>query len=388
MSSFAAPPHHAVSSVAARLAGAAALWLALAGPGAAQAPGAPPPVSVAKPIVKEVMEWDEYTGRFEAPDAVDVRARVTGYLDKVSFQDGAIVKAGDLLFSIDPRPYQAAYNKAESSVTVSQSRLEFAQADLDRAEQLRKSGNISDQTVDQRRQNFLSAQAELAGAKAALESARLDLEFTNVKAPIGGKISRKLVTEGNLVNANQTVLTSIVSIDPIQFYFDVDERSFIAYAKEGIASAKVENDASAVRVAVTGETEPKRPGRMDFIDNRLEATTGTMRVRAVFPNPDLFLTPGMFGRIRIMGSGKYQGVLVPDEAIGSDQDRRVVYVVGPDNVVFTKTVRPGPKQDGYRIVREGLKGDETIVVNGLMRVRPGAKINPQMTTLPPERAGS
>jgi RND family efflux transporter MFP subunit len=350
--------------------------------------GGPVPVSVAKPIIKEIIEFDEFTGRFEAPDSVEVRARVSGYLDKVSFKDGAHVTSGDLLFTIDPRPYQAAYNKAESAVTVSQSKLEFAQSDLDRADSLRKTGNISDQTVDQRRQSFLSTEAELAGAKAALESARLDLDFTQVRAPISGRISRKLVSEGNLINANQTVLTTIVSLDPIQFYFDIDERSFVAYMRGGVTNAENNPRARDVVVAVTGDGEPTRKGRLDFVDNRLETTTGTMRVRAQFDNPDFFLTPGMFGRIRIVGSQPYKGVLVPDEAIASDQDRRIVYVSNQDGTVTATPVRPGPKQDGYRVIREGLKGDETIVVNGLMRLRPGVKVNPQMTTLPPTRTGT
>jgi RND family efflux transporter MFP subunit len=350
--------------------------------------GGPVPVSVAKPIIKEIIEFDEFTGRFEAPDSVEVRARVSGYLDKVSFKDGAHVTSGDLLFTIDPRPYQAAYNKAESAVTVSQSKLEFAQSDLDRADSLRKTGNISDQTVDQRRQSFLSTEAELAGAKAALESARLDLDFTQVRAPISGRISRKLVSEGNLINANQTVLTTIVSLDPIQFYFDIDERSFVAYMRGGVTNAENNPRARDVVVAVTGDGEPTRKGRLDFVDNRLETTTGTMRVCAQFDNPDFFLTPGMFGRIRIVGSQPYKGVLVPDEAIASDQDRRIVYVSNQDGTVTATPVRPGPKQDGYRVIREGLKGDETIVVNGLMRLRPGVKVNPQMTTLPPTRTGT
>ncbi|MFO1147354.1 MAG: efflux RND transporter periplasmic adaptor subunit [Alsobacter sp.] len=363
--------------------------LAFAGNHAQAQQGGPTPVSVAKPIVKDITEYDEFTGRFEATDFVEVRSRVTGYLDKVSFKDGGFVKQGDLLFTIDPRPYEAAYNKAASAVTVAQSQFDFASNDLERAESLRKTGNISDQTVDQRRQAFLTSEADLAGAKAALESARLDLDFTQIKAPVSGRISRKLVTEGNLVTANSTVLTTIVSLDPIQFYFDVDERSFVAYAKAGLnKSRNLATPVSEVMVAVTGDKEPTRKGRLDFIDNRLDSATGTMRLRAVFDNPDFFLTPGMFGRIRIVGSDVYKGVLVPDEAIASDQDRRVVYVVGDDGSVKPTQVRPGPKQDGYRVIREGLKGDETIVVNGLTRIRPGVKIEPKMTTLPPTREAS
>jgi membrane fusion protein, multidrug efflux system len=379
-----------LSLPAPRLLAAALAWALAAGPAPAWAQqGGAVPVSVAKPLTKDITEYDEYTGRFEATDFVEIRSRVTGYLDKVSFKDGGFVKEGDLLFTIDPRPYQAAYNKAESAVTVAQSQFTFASNDLERAESLRKTGNISDQTVDQRRQSFLSSEADLAGAKAALESARLDLDYTQIRAPVSGRISRKLVTEGNLVSANSTVLTTIVSLDPIQFYFDVDERSFVAYARIGLnKSRNLSSPVGEVVVAVTGDKEPTRKGRLDFIDNRLDSATGTMRLRAVFDNPDFFLTPGMFGRIRIVGSDVYKGVLVPDEAIASDQDRRVVYVVGEDGSVKPTPVKPGPKQDGYRVIREGLKGDETIVVNGLTRIRPGVKIEPKMTTLPPTRAAT
>jgi RND family efflux transporter MFP subunit len=360
----------------------------LAPPAEAQAPGgAPPQVTVAKPIVKDIMEWDEFIGRFEAVDQVDVRARVSGYLQQVHFTDGSQVKAGDKLFTIDQRPYQAALQQAEASVTSAQVRVEFTQSDLDRAEQLRRTGNITDQLLDQRRSNFLTARADLDRARAAVQQARLDLEFTEIKAPISGRISRKLVSEGNLVNANQTVLTNIVSLDPIHFYFDVDERSYLAYARmaAGGTRASSRDHPNQVFVATTNEREPNRPGRMDFVDNRLDAATGTMRGRAIFENNDLYLTPGLFGRIRIMGSDLYKGVLVPDEAVGNDQNRRVVFVVGTDETVNMKPVRPGPRIDGYRVIRTGLTGEETIVVNGLMRVRPGMKIAPQMTTLPPTR---
>jgi RND family efflux transporter MFP subunit len=345
----------------------------------------PPPVTVAKPVVKDITENDEFTGRFEAVDSVEIRSRVTGYLDTVHFQDGAIVKQGDLLFTIDPRPYQAAYDRAKSQVEVSQSRFEFAQNDLERAENLRKSGNIADQVLDQRRQNFISAQAELAGNKAALESARLDLEFTQIKAPLPGRISRRLVSPGNLVNANQTLLTSIVSLDPIQFYFDIDERSFVAYQKVSGPQGPSEALGTDVLISITGERDPTRQGKLDFLDNRLDAQTGTLRARAMVPNPNMFLTPGMFGRIRISGSAPYKGVLIPDEAIGSDQDRRIVYVVGDDGVAQPRVVRPGPKIDGYRVIRDGLKGDESVVVNGIVRVRPGTKVTPNLVTLPPVR---
>jgi RND family efflux transporter MFP subunit len=353
----------------------------------AQGPAGPPPVSVAKPVVKDIQEWDDFIGRFEAVDQVDVRARVSGYLEKVHFTDGALVKVGDPLFTIDPRPYKAALDQAEATVISAQVRLEYAQNDLDRAETLRRTGNIPEQVFDQRRQNVLTARADLDRANAAVRQARLDLEFTEIKAPLAGRISRKLVSEGNLVNANQTLLTNIVSLDPIHFYFDVDERSYLAYVAMAQGGTRVSSrdNPNRVLVALTNEREPSREGKMDFVDNRIDAASGTMRGRAVFENKDLSLTPGLFGRLRLVGSPVYKGVLVPDEAIGADQDRRVVFVVGADNVVTMKPVRPGPRIDGYRVIREGLTGDETIVVNGLVRVRPGAKITPQPVTLPPTR---
>jgi len=372
---------------------AVSLWLA-AGSGALSqgAPAQAPPVTVAKPVVKDIIERTDFIGRFEAIDQVDIRARVSGYLDKVHFQDGTFVKAGDLLFTIDPRPYRNALEQAQAAVTSSQVRLEFAQSDLDRAEQLRRSGNITDQLFDQRRQAFLTAKAELDRAQAALRQAQLDVEFTEIKSPLSGRISRRLVSEGNLVNANQTILTNVLSLDPIQFYFDVDERSYLAYSRQNQGGTKTSanGESNEVLLTLTDERLGQRKGRLDFVDNRLDAASGTIRVRAIFENKDLFLTPGLFGRVTVGASDPYKGILLPDEAIGSDQDRRVVYMVGDNNVVNLKPVRIGPRIDGYRVIREGLTGNETVVVNGLVRVRPGAPITPQMTTLPltRERNGS
>jgi RND family efflux transporter MFP subunit len=376
------------------LAAAGCAWFGLAAPAWAQGgPNAPPPpVTVAKPVVKEIMEWDEFIGRFEAVDQVDIRARVSGYIDRIHFKDGTMVKAGEPLFTIDQRPYRLAAEQSETAVISAQSRLEFASNDLERADSLRKTGNITDQLLEQRRQNYQTARAEFDRSRSALQQARLELEFTEIKAPISGRMSRRLVSIGNLVNANETVLTNIVSLDPIHFYFDVDERSYLAYSRMAAGGTRPSSrdTPNQVFVATTDEREPHRPGRMDFVDNRLDAGSGTMRGRAVFDNKDMSLTPGLFGRIRLVGSGTYKGVLVPDEAIGSDQDRRVVFIVGPDNTVVMKPVRPGPRIDGYRVIRDGLTGEETIVINGLMRVRAGAKITPQPTTLAPvrERNGS
>jgi RND family efflux transporter MFP subunit len=372
---------------------AANTWLAIGGAALAQSPSTQaPPVTVAKPVVKDIIERTDFIGRFEAIDQVDIRARVSGYLDKVHFQDGTFIKAGDLLFTIDPRPYRNALEQAQSAVTSSQVRLDFAQSDLDRAEQLRRTGNIPDQLYDQRRQAFLTAKAELDRAQAALRQAQLDVEFTQIRSPLSGRISRRLVSEGNLVNVNQTILTNVLSLDPIQFYFDVDERSYLAYSRQsqGGTRTSANGEANEVVLTLTDERLGQRRGLLDFVDNRLDAASGTIRLRAVFENKDLFLTPGLFGRVTVGASDPYQGILLPDEAIGSDQDRRVVYVVGENNVVNLKPVRIGPRIDGYRVIRDGLTGNETVVVNGLMRVRPGAPITPHMTTLPPtrERNGS
>jgi RND family efflux transporter MFP subunit len=365
----------------------------LSGPASAQN-GAPPApeVTVAKPVVKDIQELADFIGRFEAVDQVEIRARVSGYLEEVHFGDGAIVQEGDLLFTIDPRPYEAALQQAQATLDAAQAQLNFATEDLERGEELAESGTISQQVVEQRRQAFLTAQGEADRAEAALAQARLDVEFTQIKAPIAGRVSRRLVSRGNLVNANETVLTNIVSLDPIHFYFDMDERFYLAFSRMsagGMRPAEGGN-AAEVLITLTNEREPSRRGRMDFADNRLDEASGTLSARAVIGNKDQFLTPGLFGRVTLIDSDPYRGVLIPDEALGSDQDRRVVYVVGPDNVVTLKPVRPGPRIDGYRVIREGLDGSETIVVNGLMRVRPGMTVTPKLTELPPTResAGS
>lgn len=367
---------------------AAASLIALPIPAEAQE-GAPPPpaVTVARPVVKDIQELDDFIGRFEAVDQVDVRARVSGYLDEVHFVDGAFVAEGDLLFTIDPRTAQAALSQAQATLDSAQAQLTFATNDLERGEELRESGTVSQQTIEERRQAFLIAKGEADRAEAALTQARLDVEFTEIKAPIGGRVSRRLVSRGNLINANETVLTNIVSLDPIHFYFDIDERSYLGYSRmqESGMRAAEPGAANEVLITLTTDREPSRRGSMDFADNRLDAASGTIRARAVLENKDFFLTPGMFGRATLLGSDKYRGVLIPDEALGSDQDRRVVYLVGPDNVVTLKPVRPGPRIDGYRVIREGLEGSETIVVNGLMRVRPGMTIAPTLTELPPTR---
>lgn len=355
-------------------------------------PGGPPPVTVAKPVVRDIVEMDEFTGRFEASASVDVRARVNGYIDSIAFKDGAMVREGELLFVIDRRPYQAALNQAQANLNVVQTRLDLAKLDYERYERLARSGTAAEATLDAKRQALQGATAEIAGSRAAVETARLNLSFTEIRAQISGRISRKLVTEGNLVRENETLLTTIVAADPIYFYFDIDERSFLAYqrmAREGAASANG-NGGRALEIAV-GLTDEKgfpHKGLLTFTDNRLDAATGTMRLRATLENKDQFLSPGLFGRIAVPGSPSFRGIMVPDEAILTDLGRRYVYVVGEGGAVRQQPVRLGSRTDNYRIVREGLKGDETLVINGLQRVRMGGgKVTPMPVDLPPVWAG-
>lgn len=350
-------------------------------------PGGPPPVTVAKPVVRPIVEMDEFIGRFEPSASVDVRARVNGYLETVSFKDGALVREGELLFVIDRRPYQATLNQAQANLNVVQTRLDLAKIEFERYERLTRSGTAAEAALDQRRQALLSAQAEIAGSRAAVETARLSLSFTEIRAPISGRISRKLVTEGNLVRENETLLTTIVAQDPIYFYFDVDERSFLAYqrmARQGASTANNNGGRSLeVAVGLTDEKGFPHKGQLTFTENRLDAATGTMRMRATFENKDLFLQPGLFGRIAVPGSPSYQGILVPDEAILTDLGRRFVYVVEADGSVRQQPVQLGSRTDNYRIVRDGLKGGETLVINGLQRVRMGGgKVTPMPVQLP------
>jgi RND family efflux transporter MFP subunit len=359
--------------------------------GPQQAAGSPPPppqVDVAKPVVKDIVEDDEFIGRFEAVDRVEIRSRVDGYLDQIHFTDGQIVKQGDLLFTIDQRPFQTKVEQAEAAVNAAQAVLTFAKDDLDRAVQLAARGNIPQQTVDERRQSYQVAEAQLASAQSQLVGAKLDLEYTEIRAPIGGRIDEKLISIGNLVKANDTLLTTIVSQDPIYFYFDIDERSYLAYARDARSKGETLQEGAGslpVTVRLVDKREAPRDGVLDFSQNVLDQGTGTMRVRAVLKNDDGVLQPGLFGRINVPGSLPYKGVLIPDEAIAADQERRIVYVVGADNKVTAKVIRPGPRIDGYRVVRDGLNGDETIVVNGLMRLRPGIVVAPQLVELPPVR---
>jgi RND family efflux transporter MFP subunit len=360
----------------------------LATPAHAQAPGGPPPkVTVAKPVVRQIVEQDQYTGRFDPIDYVEVRARVTGYLEKINFTDGQTVKKGDLLFVIDRRPYKAALEQAQAALASAKARQSFSQTDLERAQTLSRSGNISEQVTDQRRQASQTAQADVDSAQAALNNAQLNYDFSEVKAPINGRISRRLVTEGNIVSADQTMLTTIVSLDPIYFSFTVDEKSFLKYQNSlGIGMGQTQQGKGVpILIALSGEAKPSRKGTLDFVDNRVDNATGTILLRATVPNADLFIKPGLFGIVSMPATKPFQGIMLPDEAVAANQDKRIVYIVGPDNVIQQKDVVLGPKVDGYRVIQSGLKGDETVVVNGLSRVRAGAKVAPDTIELPPSK---
>lgn len=350
---------------------------------AQQGAGSPPPVTVAKPVVKQIVEDDEFVGRFEATDEVQVRSRVTGYLEAVRFRDGALVQSGDLLFTIDQRLFQTTLRQAESQKGVAEASFAFASEQLDRAQRLLSNGNIAQSVVDERREAFLGAQGALENARAALEAAQIDLEFSDIRAPIAGRIGRAQVTEGNLVNANDTVLTSIVARDPVHFYFDIDERYFLAYQRDaGVRGAAIQEGGGGLEVVVTLSDGSRHPGALDFAENRLDAATGTMRVRAIVANPDGVLQPGLFGRVNVPGSLPYRGVLIPDEAILADQNRRLVMMVDDAGKVTPREVRPGPRIDGYRVVRDGLEGSETLVIEGLLRARAGATVTPELVELP------
>ncbi len=339
---------------------------------------APPVVSVVQPIAREVIEWDEYIGRLESPESVDIRARVSGYLDKVHFKEGKEVKKGDLLFTIDRRPYQAEYDRAEADHQRAENQADLAKNDADRAARLIATKAISEEDFDTKNKTYYSALAAVKSAEAALESAKLNLEFTEIHAPIEGRISRALVTEGNLVSggvsgAGASLLTTIVSLDPLYLYGDADERAILKYirlSKEGTRDS-ARNKNIPAEAALADETGFPHKGFMDFVDNRVDPNTGTLRARGVFPNTDHSLSPGFFARVRIPGSGKYQALLLPDRALGSDQAQKFVYVVNAEKKVEFRPIKIGPMIDGLRVVKEGLKPGEQVIVEGLLRVRPG-----------------
>jgi multidrug efflux system membrane fusion protein len=367
---------------------AAALGLLAAGcnksaPPAGGPPAPPPPtVTVKHPEPREVMDWDEYPGRMEAKDRVDVKARVGGYLQEVKFKEGAEVQKGDLLFVIDPRPYQAAWDMAEAAVQQAQTHLELASNDMARSDRMLKSQAISAEEADARQSAYRAAVSALVSARASGETAALNLEYAKITAPISGRIGRKMVTEGNLVNgtlAESSLLATIVSLEPVYCYFEADERSFLKYqqmAREG-KGENIRDGKVVCEAALANETGFPHEGTLDFVDNQADPTTGTVRLRGVFPNVDRMLQPGFFARVRVPGSGKYQALLIPDEAVGTDQSQKYVLTLSATNTADYRRVTLGPLVDGLRVAREGLGSNDWVVVAGLMSVRPGGTVNPE-----------
>jgi membrane fusion protein, multidrug efflux system len=347
----------------------------------AEGPPLPSPVSVARPIEKTITEWDEYTGRFAAVETVEVRARVSGFIESIHFKEGQVVKQGDLLFVIDQRLYTFALEQAKADVERAKAKLEIASLDVQRATPLVRSQAVTGREFDTRRATERDAAAQVASLEAASKQAQLNLEWTQVRAPITGRISDRRVDAGNLIAGGQTgatLLTVIVSIDPIHFVFDGSEADFLRYVRLSAAGARpLSRDVqNPVAVRLADEADYKHQGRMNFVDNVLNPRTGTIRGRAVFDNQDGLLTPGYFGRLRLFG-GTHSALLVPDSAISSDQSRRILFVVAEDGTVGVKVVELGPMVDGLRVIRSGLAPTDRIIIDGLQRARPGQKVKPE-----------
>lgn len=375
---------------------AAALLLAACGDSQQQQQAAPPPpaVTVATPVKRAIVDYDEYVGRFVAVNSVEVRARVSGYLDKVHFTDGQMVKEGELLFTIDKRPFQTALDQAKANLERARADLAFAENDLERASQLVRDKTITQQVFDQRTQVKRVAEASVAAQEAAVRQAQLDLEFTELRAPVSGRIGDRRVSPGNLVTGGTTgtttLLATIVSTDPIRFEFTFDETSYLRYERLAADTTDLatRGGSSPVRLKLIDEKDFQHVGRMDFIDNVIDKSTGTIRGRAVFANAANIFTPGMFGRVQVPGSARYEALVIPDSAIGSEQARKFVYVVRPDDTVAQKYVTPGALSEGDRVITSGLEPNDRVVINGLMRVRPGAKVMPQTNGAAPATEAS
>jgi RND family efflux transporter MFP subunit len=347
----------------------------------------PPPVTVSQPTKRTVTDWDEFTGRFEAMEEVQIRARVGGFVESIQFKDGDFVRPGDLLYVIDSRPFEAVALQADGQLADARAKAELARRELERALTLVTTSAVSESSVDQRRQTLQAAHAAEMQAEGALKAAKLNVEFTHVIAPIAGRISRHLVSVGNLVqgaDGGATLLTSIVSLDPIYIYFDMDEATYLKYNKlwfEGRRPSS-RDTANPVQITLANETKPSREGKMDFLDNRLDVSTATLRSRAIVPNKDISILPGQFGRVRLIGSSPYEALLLPDSAIATDQSRKIVFVVNAENTVEVRPVTLGPLDEGLRVIREGLKAEDKVIIDGLQRARVGAKVSPH----PPKTA--
>ncbi len=365
----------------------AALWSACSRVAAQPANSPPPPkITVAEVISRDVTEWDEFTGRLEAVNSVAIRPRVSGYVAAVRFDEGAMVRKGDLLFEIDARPFQAEVDRLRAELERVRATVQRATSELQRAEKLSTEDAMSPEERDRRKAFAQESAAQVSAVEAALRAAELNLEFTRVTSPIDGRVGRAIVTAGNLVSSGPgeaTLLTTVVSLDPIYASFEADEQTFLRYgdlAREG-KRASARQTGLPIHMALASEEGFPHEGRLDFLDNQINPATGTIRGRTIFRNPDLSLTPGSFVRLRLPGSGKYRALLIQDRAVGTDLDKRYVYVVAAGGTVEYRAVQLGPIVDGLRVVRSGLKPADVVVINGLQRVRPGAQIDPQIVSM-------
>ena len=372
---------------------ALAAALAACAAGCARKPAPPPPrpiVFVSKPLKTRLVDWDDYVGRFEAVDSVDVRPRVTGYLQSIGFRDGQIVRKGQVLFVIDPRPYEAALAQARGQQAHAQAALTNAAVELTRAQNLLAAKAISEQEYQTRLATQQQAAADLLAAQAAVQAAALNVTFTKVTAPLTGRVSDRRVAPGNLVTQDTTVLTNITDLDPIRFTFDAAESFYLKYQQQAREGARPESRYHANPVEIRLQDQPNFviKGRMDFVDNAEDPNSGTIRGRAVVPNPTLTLTPGMFGHLRLLGSGTYTGLLVPDTAITTQQSDQVVLVVGPDGKVEQRKITAGPLVNGLRAIRGGLGADDEVIVDGVERAKAGMLVDTRPGTISPPDPGA
>ncbi|MEM1243830.1 MAG: efflux RND transporter periplasmic adaptor subunit [Pseudomonadota bacterium] len=348
------------------------------------------PVKVAHPLQKEITEWDEFTGRFEAIDEVDIRARVSGYLDKILFKDGQLVKKGDLLFVIDQRPFKNSLELAQGELQQAIAEREYSKLQLDRFTQLRKEKAVSEQQLDEGKLRYNNAVARVKISQARLDQAKLDLEFTEIRAPVSGRIGRELVSQGNLIiggDNNTTLLAKIVTMDPIYLVFELDENSFLKYERlfqEG-KRPMGRKESNPIAIKLLDEKTFSHKGQMNFVDNQFDLNTGTILARATVPNPNFLIHPGQFARLRLPGSGKYEALLLPDKVILTDQTKQFVYIVDAKNQVSKKNITLGPLIDNLRIIRSGLTLNDEVVINHLQKLRPGMKVKAVKTKLEAEK---
>lgn len=345
------------------------------------------PVETAYPVFEKITEWDEYSGRFEASNRVEVRARVSGFLQTVNFEAGQPVNKGDVLFVIDKRPFQIALDEAKATYAQMQSVLKTAKDNFDRVATLRESGAVSTEEYDRRMQALAQAEAGILAAQARVDNAKLNLDFTEVKAPISGLVSRDLVNEGNLIDggsSNSTLLTTIVATSPIHFYFTGSESDYLKYVRlanngerEGARSGGI-----PVQIKLLDEDKFAHKATMDFVDNEINNHSGTIEIRAVLENEDHFLEPGMFGKAQLLGSSAHEAIMVPDEIIGTNQSLRYIYILGEDNTVVSKTVDLGPlHSNGLRIIRGGITSKDKLIMSNIQKIRPGVAVTPTETSI-------